>query len=197
MTGLEKIINQIEEEARISSDEIVKAAQERAAGTLAQAGETCEALAREAEAEAVSVREDILKKSRSAALMERRKQLLAAKQQVIGQIIGKALKSLLTLPEEEYFALIARLAGIYAREGDGEIRFNKKDRERLPEGFARTVSEAAAARGGTLAISDETCQIDGGFVLIYGGIEENCSFEALFAAQREKLQDQVHAFLFA
>ena len=40
-------------------------------------------------------------------------------------------------------------------------------------------------------------EANGGFVLVYGGIEENCSFEAMFAAQREKLQDQVHAFLFA
>ena len=31
-------------------------------------------------------------------------QLLAAKQEVIGQIIDKALASLLNLPEEEYFA---------------------------------------------------------------------------------------------
>ena len=197
MTGLEKIIQQIEEEARASADAIVGEAEARAGEILTQAEKTCRETLEEAQAQAQAVREDVLKKSRSAAQMERKRQLLAAKQEVIGQIIDKALASLLNLPEEEYFALLARLIGTYAHEGDGEIRFNKKDRERLPAGFARTVSEAAAARGGKLAISDETCEIDGGFVLAYGGIEENCSFEAMFAAQREKLQDQVHSLLFA
>ena len=197
MTGLEKIIQQIEEEARASADAVVGEAEERAKDTAAQAEETCRKIEEEARVQAQAVREDVLKKSRSAAQTERKRQLLAAKQQVIGRIMDEALASLLALPDEEYFALIARLIGTYAHEGDGEIRFNKKDRERMPAGFARTVSEAAAARGGRLAVSDETCGIDGGFVLVYGGIEENCSFEAMFAAQREKLQDQVHALLFA
>ena len=35
------------------------------------------------------------------------------------------------------------------------------------------------------------------FVLIYGGIEENCTFPALFDAKREQLQDLVHRLLFA
>ena len=39
--------------------------------------------------------------------------------------------------------------------------------------------------------------MDGGFVLLYGGIEENCTVRALFDARREALQDQVHALLFA
>ena len=39
--------------------------------------------------------------------------------------------------------------------------------------------------------------LDGGFILIYGGIEENCTIRALFDARRETLQDQVHGLLFA
>ena len=37
--------------------------------------------------------------------------------------------------------------------------------------------------------------IDGGFILVYGGVEENCSIEALFYAEQERLQDKVQAFL--
>lgn len=79
----------------------------------------------------------------------------------------------------------------------GEIRFNEKDKKRLPAGYDKTAAGAAAKKGGKLSLSDETCEIDGGFILVYGGIEENCSFEAIFAAERESLQDQVHTLLFA
>jgi V/A-type H+-transporting ATPase subunit E len=50
--------------------------------------------------------------------------------------------------------------------------------------------------GASLTLSEKTAAIDGGFLLIYGEIEENCSFDALFSASRENMQDQVNAFLF-
>ena len=34
--------------------------------------------------------------------------------------------------------------------------------------------------------------MDGGFVLTYGGIEENCTIKALFDAKREELSDKVN-----
>ena len=39
--------------------------------------------------------------------------------------------------------------------------------------------------------------MEGGFVLVYGGVEQNCSFAALFDAARDSLQDKLHALLFA
>ena len=36
-----------------------------------------------------------------------------------------------------------------------------------------------------------------GFILIYGGIEENCSIDAMFAEKRDELLDQVRKILFA
>ena len=39
--------------------------------------------------------------------------------------------------------------------------------------------------------------INGGFVLTYGGIEENCSIDALFDAAHEVLQDKVQEILFS
>lgn len=39
--------------------------------------------------------------------------------------------------------------------------------------------------------------IDGGFLLLYGGIEENCTFRALFDDKREELQDLTNQILFA
>ena len=71
----------------------------------------------------------------------------------------------------------------------GEIIFNKKDLERLPKDFGATLAS-------NLKVSSEIRNIDGGFILLYGDIEENCSFSALFMAEKENLQDKVRDLLF-
>ena len=84
----------------------------------------------------------------------------------------------------------------YALPKAGSIVFSDKDKARLPQGYADTVAKIAEAHGGSLKVSDDTCDIEGGFVLIYGGIEENCSFKAMFNAEKEQLADKVNSFLF-
>ena len=38
--------------------------------------------------------------------------------------------------------------------------------------------------------------MDGGFLLVYGGIEENCTIRAVFDSKREELSDHVNRLLF-
>ena len=64
------------------------------------------------------------------------------------------------------------------------------------DAFEKKIAAIAEKKGGALTVSQETCDIDGGFLLVYGGIEENCSFTAMFAAEKENLQDKVHTLLF-
>ena len=45
-------------------------------------------------------------------------------------------------------------------------------------------------------VSKEPKDMDGGFVLVYGGIEENCTIRAMFDAKRDELSDIVHRLLF-
>ena len=196
MTGLEKILYQIEEEAKSSADKIVEEANAKAAAVLAEADTTCQEMQAAAEAKAAASAEDILKKSRSAAAMQRKKDLLTAKQQVIGSVIDKAQQSLYSLDDKAYFALIEKMLDKFALGESGEVRFNAKDQKRLPDGFDKKIQAVAAAKGGALTVSKESCDIDGGFILVYGGIEENCSFAAMFAAEKESLQDKVHTLLF-
>ena len=58
---------------------------------LTKADATCQEMKAAAEHKAAAVTEDILAKSRSAAGMQRKKDLLAAKQQVIGEVIDQVL----------------------------------------------------------------------------------------------------------
>lgn len=74
--------------------------------------------------------------------------------------------------------------------------FQNDDLERMPDDFPAKIEKAAQEKGGSLVLKKEPREIDGGFVLVYGGVEENCSAGALFASQRDELADKVHAMLF-
>ena len=76
-----------------------------------------------------------------------------------------------------YFDMILKLAVKSAQPGEGELLLSKKDLERLPEGFEDRLNASLKDKGAVLHISGDTRDIDGGFVLTYGGIEENCSIE--------------------
>ena len=71
--------------------------------------------------------------------------------------------------------------------------FNKKDMERLPLNFSEEIFKLSK---GTLMLEDTPVDIDGGFILVYNNIEENCSFKAIFDDNIELLQDKVKKWLF-
>ena len=66
-------------------------------------------------------------------------------------------------------------------------------KEDFDERLRQVLSDKPSA---VLKVSKETAAIFGGFLLVYGDIEENCSFDALFSAVRENLQDKVNSLLF-
>ena len=94
MSGLEKIISQIEEEAGHSAEEIIREAREQAEAILGAADEECEKIKAQAQQKAETRREDILRKSRSAAVMQQKRELLSEKQRLIGEIIFNLIKPL-------------------------------------------------------------------------------------------------------
>ena len=61
------------------------------------------------------------------------------------------------------------------------------------EELSETFLEAGGFEGAPELYVLET---DGGFLLVYGGIEENCTLKAVFSAKREELSDQVNRMLF-
>ena len=195
MTGLEKILGQIRDEAQAEAEKVLAEARAQAGEIAAKAAAETEAECARIAAQAQRDRQDALRRAQSAADLNKRRALLAAKQQIIGEVIEKAHTTLLALPADQYFDTILRLAARYARPGESTVYFNAADLARLPANYAQAL-EQAAPEGAVLTISTEPRPIDGGFVLAGGGIEENCSFSALFSAGREAMQDQVQKLLF-
>lgn len=197
MTGLEKIRKAIEDDANSAAAGIIAQAEKEAAEIMEaskkEAEKKCSEIALKAEND---VKAEYSRAESGASLLER-KILLDAKQQLINDVIMKARSYLSNLSDEEYLDVLLRLIKKNAHNKQGTIRLSKEDRNRLPKNLDILIKNALSDKeGAALMISDEGANINGGFILIYGDIEENCTFDALFNAARDELQDKVYQLLF-
>lgn len=197
MAGLDKIISQINEESKAAAANTLAAARGEADKILAAARKDAENQCGDIERRSAQSVANILERGQSAAELKKRGSLLAEKQRLIGETIAKAKARLKDMDSEAYFEMILKLAVKSAQAGKGELLFSAKDLARVPEGFEDKLNAALADKGAALHISTAARDIDGGFVLTYGGIEENCSIDALFDTAHEFLQDKVQEILFS
>ena len=139
MKGIEKITARIEQDANADIAAQMKAAEEKAAAVRAQ----YEAQAREETAKAAENAEkaalQLVERAESAARMDAKKLTLSAKQECIDKAFAQAAKGLITLPEEEYVDLLARIAARSAQTGREEVLLNQRDRDAVG---AKVVSRA-------------------------------------------------------
>lgn len=196
MNGLDKIIAQILDDAKQESLAIKEKAEQEAEEIRKAAGEKVKKLEEEQAKAAIQLEKSYEERLRSSADLKKRQTILAKKQEIIGLMLESAHKELLEKPDEDYFAWMEQLLFRYVTDRTGEIYVSKKDLERMPDDFPAKIQKAAAQKNGSLKLMDEPKDIDGGFVLVYGGIEENCSAGALFESQRDELADKVHSMLF-
>lgn len=196
MTGLDKITGQIIEDAKASAAAKLDEARQEADKILAGAEEQCAAIQAEADAQRASSREIYESRVKSSMEQQRRTELLRTKQEIIAEVIQEAYQKLNTEDTASYFLTMEKLLNTYALAADGEICFSAKDLARMPEDFEKKIHAAAEKKGGSLTLRKEPGTIEDGFLLIYGGIEENCTLKALFDAKKDLLQDKVNEILF-
>lgn len=205
MNGIEKITGQIDADVQKEIDAALDQARAQAkeieARYESQAQTQGEALRRKGEQDAALRRERLV----DVARLEARKTLLAAKQDLVGQAFDLALKKLLELPDQEYIALLAKLAVAASRTGREQVIFSQKDRSRYGKQavtmandmLAKKAGPRAAENAGMLTLAEESRPMAGGLILRDGRVETNCSFEVLIHLQRDALSAEVARALFA
>lgn len=184
-------------------------AQARAESINAEASEKAETVISEAKDRAERRKEHILEQARKTAAeqkgriigmaqMEARKDLLTAKQEMIGEAFQKALDELIGLDDETYLSVIRELILDMAETGTETVMFNSRDQEKITDDFWKKINKSLADSGkkGELELSRETRAIKGGFILHRSGVEINCSFEALLEIKRDELEYEVAELLF-
>lgn len=205
MNGIEKITGQIDadvqKEIDAALDQARAQAQEIQTRYASQAEAQAEAIRRKGEQDAALRQERLV----DVAKLEARKTLLAAKQDMVGQAFDLALKKLLELPDQEYIALLAKLAVAASRTGREQVIFSQKDRSRYGKQavtmandmLAKKAGPRAAESAGMLTLAEESRPMAGGLILRDGRVETNCSFEVLIHLQRDALSAEVARALFA
>lgn len=196
MTGLEKIIQQILQDAQTQADEHIAQAKASADNILADAKVQAEQVVADIQKKSDKDVENHKKSAASANDLYRRTEVLKSKQEVISHVIQTAYESVCGMDADRYFAMLERIIAKNVTNQEGQLCLSEKDLNRMPAGFADRVSELAKNAGGVLTISPTGKQIENGFVLVYGGIEDNCTMKALFDANYDEMQDIVHALLY-
>ena len=195
MAGIDNITNAILQEAKEKAASVISAAERKAAESKAAAEQEGKELSGKIAEKAARDAKIYGERIESQAGMLKKQAALTAKQEIINGVIDAACEKLRKQGDADYFSMITALVGKHLRAEKGEILFSAKDRKSIPEDLMKKINEIAGQKGGSLTLSDETADIDSGFILRYGGIEENCSLKALFADRQEELQDLVHKLL--
>lgn len=197
MSGLNKLVEQINTAASKAAEAKLTEVRRQAESIIREAEENAKRESDIILQEANQKAADIIERAKSSADLQKRKAILSAKQQIIEEAIQKTKDTLKSLSDEEYFDLILKMVSKYAQPKTGQIIFSLRDLGRIPADFEQQINQAIKPRGGSLTISSENRAIDGGFVLVYGDIEENCTFTAVLRSKYDILQDKVHKYLFA
>lgn len=198
MKGTEKIIAHIradgDAEAKKIIDAASKQAEEKRAESFKAALSEYEKLMQSGNAEC----EDILSGSRRIAEMEAKKSVLSVKQEMISAAFDAAREEIVNMPRDKYTQFLARMAAEAAASGMEEIVLNARDKAEVGKSVCKAANELLSAKGtpGRLTVSEDTADISGGVIVRFGGIETNCSIDALIRQRRSGLSTEVAAALF-
>jgi V/A-type H+-transporting ATPase subunit E len=187
---------------------ILSTAHEQAEAVWAGARDRCDRIRREAEAEAERLRRDVEKAARdrcgeierrtmTQARLERRRQRLAVKQELLDEVFARALDALRALPDDRFVPFVSRLMAGAAVTGRERVLTAAGDRriDAALIGRANRILEARGLPGG-LTLSERHADIRGGFILEDDGVISNCSFEMLLRQLRPGVEAEVARMLF-
>lgn len=194
MTGLESIIKQIAGDAQAEAQQILEEARNKAEKAQQDAQQEAKRQAQAVLQKGEQDAQDIRERAASSAELQKRNQMLRFKQQLIGEAIEGARASMEEAPDKDYFDMLLQLYTRFAQKGQGEMRLNQKDLKRLPDDFLARMKQAVPQAD--MHISPTPCDIESGFLLVYGGMDINCTFRAVFEEAMDALRDAAGKRLF-
>ncbi len=130
--------------------------------------------------------------------LEMRKNILAAKQEVIEKVFQVAIERLNNMEASKYESIMTELILQTVKSGDEHIIMSKASIEKLSSSFAERINEVLIKKGckGNLKLSEEEGSTYGGFIIRSSGIEINNSFESILRMNRDDLEPKIAELLF-
>ena len=132
-------------------------------------------------------------RAQSAAELEARKMRLAAKQEAIRQAMDIAACHLSNMEPKDYIPfLVKKIAA--AQVMKAQILLNERDRATIGKKLVTAANKSL--KGGELALSDQTIDAKGGFILKYGATEINSTLETIVESVKDAVTPEVLSALF-
>ena len=187
MNNEQKIIDAIIAEAKQDAVNIVERAKEDAdltiAETLKQLNEQNAPIWEKAKASA----DELAGKSISSAKMEAGKAVLAAKQQILEDTITAAKTRLSIVNGKEYEDILMAMADSVGNPSGCTIILSQNDKANYGHLFSQ--------KG--FIVSEETRRISGGFIVKKDAVEYNATFDSIFTASKDSIDEIAAGILFA
>lgn len=191
MSSGDKILNRISLDCDERISQIGAETNEKCAQIMAQAKLDADKISAEIADRAQSKVKQMQAASKSRCDLETRNAFLKRRREEIDKTYSEILNKMKNLPDEDYFELIytfaKKLSGM-----SGVVLLNKKDMNRLPKNFLARLEKC----GVKAELSKIPCDIESGFILKCGDIEENMDFSAILTEKRDAIEDFINQELF-
>lgn len=191
MSSGDKILNRISLDCDERISQIGAETDEKCAQIMAQAKLDADKISAEIADRAQSKVKQMQAASKSRCDLETRNAFLKRRREEIDKTYSEILNKMKNLPDEDYFELIytfaKKLNGM-----SGVVLLNEKDMNRLPKNFLARLEEC----GVKAELSKMPCDIESGFILKCGDIEENMDFSAILSEKRDAIEDFINQELF-
>lgn len=190
MTGLENILLQIENDAKTQAGKIIEQAERLAQKCIDDAILAAEEISNDYNAAALKTTEAIKARAKAGDDAKFSRARLLKKQEIIKAVIDNAKKAIKEQSQAEYFGFMESLLKKYALRESGKILLSADDKAAMLPEFKKAVK--------SLGLEALTAELParGGFILVYGSVEINCTIDAVFDASIEEISDMLNEFLF-
>ena len=197
MTDIDSISQRILDDAQVESARIIGESEQRARFIKDRKIKEAEKKNQKLHEENLARAQERKRRMLSAAELEMKKEVLAAKQQMIDEAMEKAKQAIMDIPRDEYRRVISKML-LESAQGYEEVIFSAADEERLDQSLIHQVNQELKEQGkrGELRLSAERGQFDGGFILRSGGMEINNTFGAILRMSRNHLEARLAEILF-
>ncbi|MGE5630231.1 MAG: V-type ATP synthase subunit E [Caulobacteraceae bacterium] len=198
MAGVEKIKEKILQDAENKANEILEKARLQAKEIVENGKQKAARKGREISQKALHDANEKKRIINSIVELEMRKDVLAAKQEVIDNVFNVVLQRMNNMEKGRYERVVLNMLLEAVETGDEEIVLSQTAKEKLSPDFITKVNSSleAAGKNGNIKVSEEVRNISGGFVLKSQGIEINNSFEAIIRQHRDEIEPKVAGILF-
>ncbi|WP_017416206.1 V-type ATP synthase subunit E [Clostridium tunisiense] len=198
MSNLENLTSKIIEDAELKAENIIKEAKSKEVEIISKRVEAAKKAAATMTENANMEAKSMIDRALSKAELEVRNRKLFAKQQVMDKVFEEAEKRLSKVNLETFQEFVKTSILALDIDGDEKIIMSLDDKAKLPQDFLEKLNKALVSAGkkGNMEFSDETRNLNGGYILAKGGIEINNSFKSMISSLRDELEYGVNKILF-